>query len=65
MKCECCEKEITREDEYIKYKEERFCSNCYESDSVVTYFLGGEYLANSNDGVEEHGFWNLEEGLEK
>lgn len=59
--CDTCEKEITKEDEYIKYKGERFCSECYESDVVVSYFIGGEFLATDGDGVEEHAFWNIEE----
>lgn len=61
MKCESCEREITEKDQYIKYEGERFCSKCYESNTVTSYFIGGEFLADDDGGVEEHGFWNLEE----
>ena len=63
-KCECCEEEITKKDEYIEYDGERFCSDCYQADTSTSYFIGGEYLANDGDGVVEYGLWNLEEEAE-
>ena len=61
MRCECCERELAKSDDYIKYEDERFCSNCYESEQSTLYFIEGEYLATDDDGVEEYGGWNEEE----
>jgi len=60
MICNYCEKEIDKKDEYIAYEGERFCADCYEGSTVTSYFIGGEFLATDDDGVEEHGFWNIE-----
>lgn len=58
MRCDCCEKNLKIGDEYILFEGERFCSDCYTEDHTTHYFLGGEFLATEDDGVQEvvHGY---------
>lgn len=61
MKCEHCNKPLTKEDDYIKYEDDRYCSWCYSGYTSTFYTVGGEPLASDDDGVEEFGHWNEEE----
>ena len=55
MKCDICEKDIDFKKGYIKFEGERVCSNCYTESTITSYFVGGEFLATDDDGVEEFG----------
>lgn len=49
--CEVCEHPI--KGRYLEINDERYCSNCYESESVVSYFVEGEHIADDVDGAVE------------
>lgn len=49
--CENCDKELTEDDEYLKVDEHtRYCSDCYEENSFITYTVGDDYVSDENDG---------------
>ncbi len=54
MKCDYCEKEINKGDDYIKMcdSETRYCDECFSSDTTTNYYVGGEYVGNDNDTEE-------------
>lgn len=62
MKCDFCEKEIDlkNHEPYIKFYGERACSKCYTASKITSYFVGGEFLATDDDGVEEFDWYNKE-----
>lgn len=61
MNCHYCEKTLYKGDSYIKFEGERTCSDCLYSDAITTYFVGGEFLATDDDGVEVYDSWDVEE----
>ena len=49
--CESCDKDLKPGDEYLKVDEyTRYCSDCYEEESFTYYTVGGERVADENDG---------------
>lgn len=49
--CESCDKDLKPSDEYLKVDEyTRYCSDCYEEESFTYYTVGGEQVADENDG---------------
>lgn len=62
MKCDFCEKEIDLKnfEPYIKFDGERACRNCYTASKITSYFVGGEFWATDDDGVEEFDWYNKE-----
>lgn len=61
MRCEHCGKPLKIGDEYIKFEGERFCDDCYQGYSIELFFIGGEYLATDDEGVERYCSWDEEE----
>ena len=64
MKCDYCEKEMEKGEAYIKFDGERACSKCYTESTITSYFLGGEFWATGDDGVEEFGGYTGNEEAE-
>lgn len=60
MKCDHCLAEIILGDNYIKDGEQRFCSDCYEEDTITNYYVGGEYQGDDNN-IEAYDDWDFEE----
>lgn len=63
--CWSCEKPINKGDEYIKDEDGRYCSDCYESYQVTSYFVGGEFVGTNDDGAVEIYDWLDLEGENK
>lgn len=57
--CECCENSISQGDDYIKDDDGRYCKNCYYSDTVTNYFIGGEFVGTTDD-IKEYDSSDLE-----
>ena len=58
--CESCDKDLKPGDEYLKVDEyTRYCSDCYEEESYTYYTVGGEQVADENDG-EFYDEWDTE-----
>ena len=58
--CESCDKDLKPGDEYLKVDEyTRYCSDCYEEESFTYYTVGGEQVADENDG-EFYDEWDTE-----
>ena len=58
--CESCDKDLKSGDEYLKVDENtRYCSDCYEEKSYIYYTVGGEQVADENDG-EVYYEWDTE-----
>lgn len=51
--CEYCDKDLDLDDVYIKVGDTRYCSDCFEEDSITYYRVGGEFVGYEND-VEEY-----------
>lgn len=51
--CANCEKEINEGDDYLKIDEKtRYCNDCYQENITYYYTVGGEVVADENDGSE-------------
>lgn len=51
--CASCCRDLVDADCYIKVDEEtRYCSDCYEENTITTYFVGGEYVGDDDSIVE-------------
>lgn len=61
MICDYCEKTLTKGDSYIKFEDERICSDCSYSNTIISYFVDGEFIATDDDGVEVYDSWDVEE----
>ena len=62
--CESCDKDLKPGDEYLKVDEStRYCSDCYEEESFTYYTVGGEQVADENDG-EVYYDWATEAEVE-
>lgn len=58
--CESCDKDLKPGDEYLKVDEyTRYCSDCYEEESYTYYTVGGDQVADENDG-EVYYDWDTE-----
>ena len=58
--CEYCDKDLNPGDEYLKVDEHtRYCSDCYEEESFTCYTVGGDQVADENDG-EIYDEWDTE-----
>lgn len=58
--CESCDKDLKPGDEYLKVDEyTRYCSDCYEEESYTYYTVGGDQVADENDG-EVYDEWDTE-----
>ena len=58
--CGSCDKDLKSGDEYLKVDENtRYCSDCYEERSYIYYTVGGEQVADENDG-EVYYEWDTE-----
>ncbi|MGM0169017.1 hypothetical protein IGI39_003333 [Enterococcus sp. AZ135] len=56
--CECCDKELSAGDTYIKEDEHtRYCEDCYEEDTITFYTVGGEPVGNDNEIVSYDSMW--------
>ena len=53
IECEYCGSRIKELDDYIKFEGERICHNCFSSCTITDYYVGGEYVGSTDDGVEE------------
>lgn len=49
MICEHCDKELTKEDDYAKHDDERYCANCCVRSFLTVYHVGGEFLGTDDD----------------
>ena len=58
--CEYCDKDLKPGDEYLKIDEHtRYCSGCYEENTFTYYTVGGDQVADENDG-EVYDEWDTE-----
>ncbi len=56
--CECCDKDLSVGDTYIKQDEHtRYCEDCYEEDIITFYTVGGEPVGNDNEIESYDGIW--------
>lgn len=56
--CECCDKELSAGDTYIKEDEHtRYCEDCYEEDTITFYTVGGESVGNDNEIESYDSMW--------
>lgn len=51
MKCAHCGKALKIGDEYIEYENDRYCADCYSTETTMIFKVGGEYLTNWKDGI--------------
>lgn len=48
--CAHCDKDLNLGDDYIVVDEDqRYCSDCYEEETVTYYTVGGEHVGDEND----------------
>ena len=58
--CKYCDKDLKPGDEYLKVDERtRYCLDCYEEESFTCYTVGGDQVADENDG-EIYDEWDTE-----
>lgn len=50
-KCTFCEEEIPKNTEHIKGEDWIACKNCFESTTVISYFVCGEFIGTDVNEV--------------
>lgn len=56
--CEGCGKDLKVGDDYIRLEDdERYCSDCYEEETITHYTVGGEFVGDDNN-VAHFGDWH-------
>lgn len=59
--CEDCGKDLKVGDDYIRLEDdERYCSDCYEEETITHYTVGGEFVGDDNN-VAHFGDWHGED----